>query len=510
MKKRCQRVFTILLVGLCMVSFFQFYKALHHMPLLQHLSNPSQHLRQIAMFREFLWKENKHLEDGSSTSELTDATSGQPDLQSMPWTPYVDMAPQASFRVTGVLHQRMFQLHDDPKSYFVHTKSRMLCFQEGTKMDVSGVIAGQGMALASQREKNTFIPAANMSTFKKQVARCQCRQGWHGPSCGIPTVVQHSNLPTKSRLVPRVVPRRVINALNINHEFDLLHVRFHELADAVDVFMVCESNYTAYGRPRKLLFLQQLLNGTFDYVKHKVLYVFLDHFPKGGRHDGWIADDYLRTFLTKNGMSRIKGARPDDVFIINDADEVPSREAVLFLKLFDGWTEPFGLHMRKSLYGFFWRQLGTLDILSGCTVGMLMAVYKCNGILLRRREYYTLPDFRTYEKTTGRMLLPWSVGSPVHYAGWHCSWCFKPEGVYYKLISAQNGDFPRWGDFKEKQELSYIRELIRTGGWFDGSVPEYPPTNPKEHMFAPKYLLDNYERYKHLLENVYVKHEDKT
>lgn len=96
-----------------------------------------------------------------------------------------------------------------------------------------------------------------------------------------------------------------------------------------------------------LSFLQLLLNGTYDYIRHKILYVFLDHFPDGGRQDGWIADDYLRTFLTRNGMSRVIGIRSDDVFVINDADEIPAREGLLFLKLFDGWTEPFAIHMRK-------------------------------------------------------------------------------------------------------------------------------------------------------------------
>lgn len=75
--------------------------------------------------------------------------------------------------------------------------------------------------------------------------------------------------------------------------------------------------------------------------------MFLNHFPDGGRQDGWIADDYLRTFLTHNGMSRVVGARSDDVFVINDADEIPAHEGLLFLKLFDGWTEPFAIHMRK-------------------------------------------------------------------------------------------------------------------------------------------------------------------
>lgn len=94
-------------------------------------------------------------------------------------------------------------------------------------------------------------------------------------------------------------------------------------------------------------FLRLLLNGTYDYIRHKILYVFLDHFPEGGRQDGWIADDYLRTFLTHNGLSRVVGARADDVFVINDADEIPAHEGLLFLKLFDGWTEPFAIHMRK-------------------------------------------------------------------------------------------------------------------------------------------------------------------
>uniref|UniRef100_A0A8D2QCX8 Beta-1,4-mannosyl-glycoprotein 4-beta-N-acetylglucosaminyltransferase n=1 Tax=Zonotrichia albicollis TaxID=44394 RepID=A0A8D2QCX8_ZONAL len=303
------------------------------------------------------------------------------------------------------------------------------------------------------------------------------------------------------------IPRRVINAINVNHEFDLLDVRFHELGDVVDAFVVCESNFTAYGEPRPLKFREMLLNGSFDYIRHKVLYVFLDHFPPGGRQDGWIADDYLRTFLTRDGISRLRNLRPDDVFIIDDADEIPARDGVLFLKLYDGWTEPFAFHMRKSLYGFFWKQPGTLEVVSGCTMGMLQAVYATDGIRLRRRDYYTMPGFRQYENSTGHILVQWSLGSPLHFAGWHCSWCFTPEGIYFKLVSAQNGDFPRWGDYEDKRDLNYIRELIRTGGWFDGTMQEYPPADPKEQMYAPKYLLKNYQRFRYLLENPYRKVE---
>ncbi|XP_056609406.1 beta-1,4-mannosyl-glycoprotein 4-beta-N-acetylglucosaminyltransferase-like [Triplophysa dalaica] len=467
------------ILGLCFISFQYYYKALHNIPLLQEFSSPSLHLNSLKMVGSFFWN-------------VPDINFYKHHLKAFVESSVIQSDSTVS---TEKLHNQRFVLQDDHTPFFVRTKSGATCFREGTKM---GESASQRILLHYHGEDNATVKR------RANADQCTCLQGWHGPHCGIPTIVQHSNLPTKTRLTPRATPRRVINAININHEFDLLHARFHELADVVDVFLVCESNFTAYGDQRPLYFQQQLQNGTFDYIKHKILYIFLDHFPNGGRLDGWIADDYLRTYLTKNGMLRIQGAKADDIFVIDDADEIPAREGILFLKLYDGWTEPVGIHMRKSLYGFYWKQFGTLNILSCCTVAMLSKVYKNDGILLRRRTYYTMPGFREYENSTGKILVPWAIGSPVHYAGWHCSWCFKPEGIYYKLISAQNGDFPRWGDYGEKLKLHFIKKLIQTGGWFDGSLPDYPPTDPKEHMYAPKHLMDNYEKYRHLLENPFA------
>ena len=33
----------------------------------------------------------------------------------------------------------------------------------------------------------------------------------------------------------------------------------------------------------------------------------------------------------------------------------------------------------------------------------------------------------------------------VERAGWHCSWCFTPDGISKKLKDAPNSDFPRFG-----------------------------------------------------------------
>ncbi|XP_054634667.1 beta-1,4-mannosyl-glycoprotein 4-beta-N-acetylglucosaminyltransferase isoform X2 [Dunckerocampus dactyliophorus] len=612
MKMRRHRVFLLCTVGLCVISFLHYYKALHYVSLLRELSAPYPNIKSFIMVTGFFWREKGiaatplsptspeeapplpalHPSDtkarGGAVGDAVGVGGGMgPGLMSggivrraglemrlreelappHPWekpeeslrgdvpsqqaenhlqprepthltrpaggdllqvpsseveqpAPFLKNQLLDSSESMGDLHTRTHQLQDDKTPYFARTKAGALCFRQGTEVasqkDNSGRavggVAGEGghagvsghrKPLEVQQQPSVLPKSKTRARGGRRLVRCVCRPGWHGPYCGVPTMVYHSNLPTKERLTPRETPRRIINAINVNHEFDLLHVRFHELAQAVDLFLVCESNFTAYGEKRPLSFLRLLLNGTYDYIRHKLLYVYLDHFPEGGRQDGWIADDYLRTFLTRNGISRVVGVRPDDVFVINDADEIPAHEGLLFLKLFDGWTEPVAFHMRKSLYGFFWKQLGSLEVISGCTVGMLRHVYDCNGIMLRRREYYTMPGFRKYENDMGHILVQWSVGSPFHFAGWHCSWCFTPEGIHFKLTSAQNGDFPRWGDYEDKRDLNYIRDLIRTGGWFDGSLQEYPPVDPKEHMYAPRYMLEHYDRYRYLLENPY-------
>jgi hypothetical protein len=80
--------------------------------------------------------------------------------------------------------------------------------------------------------------------------RCKCRQGWYGRGCGVPEIIWKSRrwlpFPVEG-LTVRKRPRRVVQALPFNMEFDLLDIRLAEIGDTVDVFLVVESNYTAHG-----------------------------------------------------------------------------------------------------------------------------------------------------------------------------------------------------------------------------------------------------------------------
>jgi len=85
------------------------------------------------------------------------------------------------------------------------------------------------------------------------------------------------------------------------------------------------------------------------------------------------------------------------------------------------------------------------------------------------------------------------------HTGHHCSWCYPAEGIRIKLSSAHLDDSPRWGNYPEKLEIPYINKLIRTGEWFDGTKPLLVADWEKEEQYAPRYVLDHEDEFKHLL-----------
>jgi len=311
----------------------------------------------------------------------------------------------------------------------------------------------------------------------------------------------------------------------VNHEFDLFDARLKSLQDTVDVYIVLESTYSSYGKSKPLSFLEKLKAGWLSEFQNKLLYVLLPFFPKAGETNGWYADSFLRLYLGKNGMKMVDNVRDDDVFLLLDADELPTVESLMFLKMFDGWTEPVKFGFRWTVFGFFWLKAedpGMLDkvpllgnllntgkaerlltLYVACTVGMLSEVYGNNAMLLRRNVWshsllkQRLANYtRLHDKPR-----EWTMGDSPHYAGFHCSWCYSPEGIRTKMSSAQRHDKPRWGDYPEKMELGYIESLIRNGGWFDGKHPfiKVDRRSSPSEVYAPQYFLENEDLFESLL-----------
>ena len=105
----------------------------------------------------------------------------------------------------------------------------------------------------------------------------------------------------------------------------------------------------------------------------------------------------------------------------------------------------------------------------------------------------------------GRRVAAWAAGlagggGGSDVAGWHCSWCLDVAGIRTKLTSAQNGDFPRWGDYPDRLNASYIEQLVAAGVWFDNvsKLKRY------DVVWGPPSLMANERRYWPLIHNVHA------
>ena len=369
------------------------------------------------------------------------------------------------------------EVPQDNKDYFVETAS-LICLKEGTDL---------------------LILNSNV-TFTD----CPCKNTWFGEHCSIPEAVHASKAYRKlTRLTLRKSPRRIIQSLPFVSEWDMLDLRFYDTGDIVDAFIILDSIFTAYGDLRDLTLLPALLDGKYPYdVTRKVIPVVLDYYPEEAQENGWIFDALYRNHPFAKGLPKeVSNVDDDDYILINDADEVPNRDVLLFLKLHDGIPQPFSFRFKQTTFGFFWGS-GHKILQSGASVKLLREVYNDKPNILRARDPLDGAFQSFADRNPGSEIFQWTIGGRNISAGIHCSWCASPEKIRTKLISGINGDFPRWGDFPEKCDVTYIRDLVSRGSWFSENrcFREVPQ---EKRNFAPEFFLKHQEEYSHLLVNPY-------
>ncbi len=355
---------------------------------------------------------------------------------------------------------------------------------------------------------------------------CVCHNDYRGKDCGIPQRIWESQIESHFNTVTNKYirynwqdtlkrrqgnQRRLIHALPVNLELDLFEARVATLYDVVDVFLIGESNMTNSGGSRELSFHKLLQSGWLKPYHDKIVYVFRGVPPPKGFDDGVYADAYMRFHLTRKGFKHLLDLRDDDLFMYTDGDELPRPEVLQFFKLYEGWPQPVAFQYKWSIYGFFWQVDGKVygaysrPIPSLVTMDVLRLVYDDDSSLIRRVSYYK----------TGKDVAPTSKnltlnGRPIDQmsvidAGWHCSWCFSPEGIRAKLLDAPNSDFPRFGDDRARTNVAYIRRLIKHGLYFSlVRVRKGGEVNSTfDAEYAPPFIQRYPEKYSHLLFNPY-------
>lgn len=130
----------------------------------------------------------------------------------------------------------------------------------------------------------------------------------------------------------------LIDAFTYFNEKELAELRIKYLDPIVDYFVVIESNITFTGQPKKWNF-PEILNSNLKEFSHKIQYHQLNiNLKEIKNEESWIIDDikgddfwrienYQRNYIEK----ACKNFSDDDILIISDLDEIPSKKKLNFI-----------------------------------------------------------------------------------------------------------------------------------------------------------------------------------
>jgi GT2 family glycosyltransferase len=118
---------------------------------------------------------------------------------------------------------------------------------------------------------------------------------------------------------------KVFDCFPFNNELEILDIRFETLFDCIDRFVIVESMFTHAGKPKELVFQNNL--DRYKKYLHKVTYLVIQEFPpfEGTVTDkSWARERYQRDYI----MQALKDCRNDDIIIISDCDEITNKDTV--------------------------------------------------------------------------------------------------------------------------------------------------------------------------------------
>lgn len=148
--------------------------------------------------------------------------------------------------------------------------------------------------------------------------------------------------PVRSSLTTSDTNRpRVFDCFLFFNEVELLRARLAYLEPVVDYFVIVECAYTHQGQLRDLLF-----PGVADSLpveEGRLIYVAVEDLPS--EWDSWAPIERHQRSAIRRGL---EAARPDDLVVVADLDEIPKRELVADLR--ESLVGPVILGLQMSNY----------------------------------------------------------------------------------------------------------------------------------------------------------------
>jgi beta-1,4-mannosyl-glycoprotein beta-1,4-N-acetylglucosaminyltransferase len=139
---------------------------------------------------------------------------------------------------------------------------------------------------------------------------------------------------------------KVHDCILFSNEVDLLYLRLSELDPVVDDFVIIQATTTFQGAERQIVSLES--DARLEQFSAKLRHIVVDDLPRGT--SPWFAE-YVQRNRVREAL--VGQAEPDDLIVLSDVDEIPSRAAVEQARMIDR-SQVGAFNMRFFYYGLNW------------------------------------------------------------------------------------------------------------------------------------------------------------
>ena len=265
----------------------------------------------------------------------------------------------------------------------------------------------------------------------------------------------------------------IVDAFTFFNEKELVELRVKYLNDIVDCFLVVEADHTHTGKEKKWNF-PEVLNSRLKNYSNKIKYhqmkVDLEKAeaekdprykslkgPLANAGRSWKVENMQRNFI-KDCYKKFTTSK-DDIIIISDLDEIPSKEKISFIKSSD-FEVIAPVSFAQSL---FYLNCNYLDL------EQWIGSVAITGQLIEKYEPQT---FRDYKNRISRFS--------------DAGWSFSSFGGTKKIIEKLEAFVHVEYNLKEYKDEDHIKKCIQTGGdLFNREVKK----KRVDKNFFPKELL---------------------
>lgn len=246
----------------------------------------------------------------------------------------------------------------------------------------------------------------------------------------------------------------------------LLELRLNELNPFVDKFVLVEATHTFSGKPKPLFYNEIKDTAIFAQFKDKIVHLVFDNPPVNNR---WTNERGQRNKVDEYLADT---AKPDDIIIVSDVDEIIN---TAIFPVIAAIRTPTKLMMEGCYYYFNCCSNQVWSWPAVCRYGD----YK-SADFLRNATYYNSNKY-------------YHVIAILN-AGWHYAYLMSAKGIVLKIESAAHSEY----DNKEFKNLNRIQTCIDYHLDLFGRSISYQVT---ELLSGPAYLLANKEKFKEFIRN---------